>query len=58
MLSSLSCNRSVSVLPNTIAPSRPLPIGRARSHSVPAGWLYHSARSLAADTSAGGTEPA
>ena len=35
-VSSLSCNRSTSTLPNTMAPRRPLPIGSARSQSVPA----------------------
>src|SRR5690606_21250236 len=55
-VSSLSWSRSVSTLPNTMAPRRPLPIGSARSQSVPALSSYHRARSSAALTSEGGAE--
>ncbi|MFD0818572.1 hypothetical protein ACFQ0D_09660 [Micromonospora zhanjiangensis] len=48
----------MSTLPKTIAPRRPLPIGSARSQSVPADWLYQSAMSLAASTCGGATESA
>ena len=57
-VSSLSCSRSASTLPNTMAPSRPLPIGNARSQSVPAALSYQSARSPAASTCGGAAEPA
>jgi hypothetical protein len=33
---------SFSTLPNTIAPSRPFPIGSAFSQIVPEGVLYHN----------------
>src|SRR5436190_653978 len=35
--------RSLLVLPNTIAPKRPLPTGNASTHSL-AGWSYQSTR--------------
>src|SRR5690606_18236250 len=45
--SSFSCSTSRPVLPNTIAPSRPLPTGSASSHCS-AGRLYQSLCSMSA----------
>ena len=66
-VSSFSCSRSWTTPPNTIAPIRPLPTGRARTHSaVPAwrlcrgassgssGWSEAGARYQRLSTDAGG----
>ena len=37
-VSSFSCSRSWTMPPNTIAPSRPLPTGSARTHSAVPAW--------------------
>ncbi len=37
-VSSFSCSRSWTMPPNTMAPSRPLPTGRARTHSAVPAW--------------------
>ena len=44
-VSSFSCRRSCSMPPNTMAPSRPLPTGRASTHCA-AGWRYQRVSGL------------
>ena len=47
-VSSFSASRSEPTPPKTIAPSRPLPIGRAWLSQFFAGWAYHSLSGAAA----------